>query len=612
MIRGFLTVLLKVMIFWMVFFAIHRLLFVLFNSSFAASSSALQLLTAFGVGIRLDLSVIGYISLLIIVLQVLSLSITRKFCLKCIDYLSFTLIVAFSFILVSSANLYSYWGKHLDGEALDFLKTPGVIIDSLKWYEAPLLVLVGLLFSLMFVGLYKKGVVAKPAFHQVWQVSYTSGAKLLFLLLLAGFMIIPIRGGIGIAPINTGAAFFSDNLFVNHTAINPVWNLGFSMKGVDVRKKSYRFMDDDKANEIFDQLMDESGTCPNVLNVERPNIVIILLESFSAQVIGALGGEPVSPNLDRLITEGLLFNNLMAASDRSDKGLVATLSGYQVMPKYSIIQFPNKSQSLGFLPKSLKNGGYNDMTFIYGGDIGFKNMNSFVIQSGFEKSITQDDFSSKLRGKKWGVHDEHTFDRLLQEMKSSQAPFFKFFFTLSSHEPFDVPGPMRHQDPYLNSIAYTDSCLGQFFDHVKTSGLWENTLFILLADHSVVGPGKATHVDIARFHIPMLWTGGAVSARDTVISKPGSQTDLARTLLCQLKLDEPQNYPFSKNLLDDKNPGFAFYCFNDGFGYLSTTVFQVFNNQTGKFMFYQGHNNDADSLNGKAYLQKVSMDHKLR
>lgn len=596
----------------MVFFAIHRLIFVLFNNSFSSSSSVIQLLTAFGVGMRLDFSVVGYISLLIIVLQILSLVITRKYCLKCIDYLSYGLIVVFSFVLLSSANLYSYWGRHLDGEALAFLKTPGVIFVSLKWYEAPLMLMVGLLLSLSFIVVYRKVVVVKPGFHHVWPVNYTSGAKLLLLLLLAGLMIIPIRGGVGIAPINTGAAFFSDNLFANHTAINPVWNLGFSMKGIDVRQKSYRFMPDDEANAIFDQLMEESGEYPNVLKSDRPNIVIILLESFSSQVVGALGGEPVSPNLDRLTAEGILFNNIMAASDRSDKGLVATLAGYQVMPKYSIIQFPNKSQSLGFLPKSLKNGGYHDMTFIYGGDIGFKNMNSFVIQSGFEKSVTQDDFSSKLRGKKWGVHDEHTFDRLLQEMKGSKTPFLKFFFTLSSHEPFDVPGPMRHKDPYLNSIAYTDSCLGHFINQVKSSGLWENTLFILLADHSVVGPRKATHVDKDRFHIPMVWTGGAISLRDTVIGKPGSQTDLARTLLCQLKLDEPQNYPFSKNLLDEKNPGFAFYSFNDGFGFLSASVFQVYNNQSGKFMLYQGHQSAADSLKGKAYLQKVSMDHKNR
>src|SRR5690606_34774259 len=148
-------------------------------------------------------------------------------------------------------------------------------------------------------------------------------------------------------------------------------------------------------------------------------VVVILLESFSAQVVGALGGEKVTPNLDALAREGILFSDIYAASDRSDKGLVATLAGYQVLPGYSIIQYPNKSQSLPFMPQKLKAAGYRDLSYIYGGDIGFKGMNSFVTLSGFDKVITIDDFPYAARGEKWGVHDEFTFSRLLEEMTAS-------------------------------------------------------------------------------------------------------------------------------------------------------------------------------------------------
>ena len=203
------------------------------------------------------------------------------------------------------------------------------------------------------------------------------------------------------------------------------------------------------------------------------------------------GGDQVTPNFDKLVTEGVLFSNIYAASDRSDKGLVATLAGYQVMPAYSIIQYPAKSQSLSFLPERMREGGYGDMTYMYGGDIGFKGMNSFVTLAGFDQIISISDFPRSSHGQKWGVHDEYTFQRLDEEMRKAEEPYFKFYFTLSSHEPFDVPMETVFDDPYLNSIHYTDRCLGEFIDTVKRVGLWENTLFVLIADHGVPGPIRA-------------------------------------------------------------------------------------------------------------------------
>ena len=231
-----------------------------------------------------------------------------------------------------------------------------------------------------------------------------------------------------------------------------------------------------------------------VLKTDRPNVVLVLLESFSAQVVGALGGEPVTPNLDAVAKEGILFSNIYAVSDRSDKGIVATMAGYQVLPSYSIIQYPAKSQSLSFMPQKMKEAGYKNLTYIYGGDIGFKGMNSFVTLSGFEKVITIDDFPSSVRETKWGVHDEHTFKKLAEEMEQSSTdePYFKFYFTLSSHEPFDVPMDKLYDDPYINSIAYTDKCLGDFIKEVKNKNLWDNTLFVFIADHGTPGPKRAT------------------------------------------------------------------------------------------------------------------------
>ncbi len=281
------------------------------------------------------------------------------------------------------------------------------------------------------------------------------------------------------------------------------------------------------------------------------------------------------------------------------------------MPAYSIIQYPAKSQSLSFLPKRLRENGYGNLTYMYGGDIGFKGMNSFVTLSGFDKIITINDFPRSTQGEKWGVHDEYTFEKLYKEMNDAQKPFFKFYFTLSSHEPFDVPIEKIYENPYLNAVYYTDKCLGDFFRKVKKTKNWDNTLFLLIADHGVAGPLKATSQMKERYHIPMLWTGGAVAVKDTIINTLGSQTDMVSTLLAQLDI-EASGFPFSKNLLSPLVNEFAFFTYPDAFGYITPKSFQVYDNRAKGYIEQQGEITEVDSLRAKAYLQVLSADHLKR
>lgn len=434
-------------------------------------------------------------------------------------------------------------------------------------------------------------------------------------LLIAALLIIPIRGGFGVAPNNTGVAYFSSYNYANHAAVNPLWNLFYSFKRMDARTHHYSFMDDDKALKIFNEMKSAEGDSTlQVLKKDRPNVVLILMESFSAQVVGALGGEQVTPNLDSLAKEGILFSNIYAASDRSDKGLVATIAGYQVLPGYSIIQYPEKAQSLSFLPRELKEAGYGNLTYMYGGDMGFKGMNSFVVLAGFEEVIAIDDFPASTRGKKWGVHDEYTFDRLLAEMENSsreEKPFFKYFFTLSSHEPFDVPMERVNSDPYLNSVYYTDRCLGRFIEGVKAKGLWDNTLFVLIADHGTPGPAKATSQMKERYHIPMIWAGGALAAGDTVVATVGSQKDMVATLLNQLSIPS-EKFTFSRDLLSPAAGEYAFFTYSDAFGYITAGSYQVYDNAAKRYLVTEGDVSPLDSVRGKACLQVVSADHLKR
>ncbi len=610
--KRFITILLKTALFWLLFFAVHRLLFILINSALAADVPWSALLTSLLVGLQLDGSFTGYLVLLAVVMQLPALVISRRFCWQCIHIMNLALIPLFTILLLGDINLYRYWGSHLNNEALSFLKTPGIVMASLHWLEVALFFVAWILISMFFIWMYWLAVMNKAKKHP--KIRFSNKQLLVNIsltLLLGALTLVPIRGGFGVAPINTGDAYFSQHLFANHAAVNPLWNLGYSMKRADARSQSYHFMPDGQAQAIFKDMMRESGKAPKLLNQQRPNIVVILLESFSAQVIAPLGGADVTPNFNALLKEGLFFSNFFASSVRSDKGLVGVLAGYPVMPLYSIMQYPAMSQSLEFLPKHIRQAGYRDFNYLYGGDIGFKSMNSFVTLAGFDRTITIDDFPLKYQGKKWGVHDEYTFEKLIEVMKNSEAPWFNFFFTLSSHEPFDVPMEAVYEDKYLNSVYYTDRCLGQFFTQVKKEGLWDNTLFILVADHGVVGPENAQFTDRKRFNIPMLWTGGALAVKDTVVSTYGGQTDIAATLLNQLDLDA-SSFTFSKNILDSALDGFAFFDYPDAFGIINKNMQQVFDNQSNSFIKFSGEATKIDSLKAKAYMQMVSDDYKKR
>jgi phosphoglycerol transferase MdoB-like AlkP superfamily enzyme len=552
----------------------------------------------------------GYVIVMICVLETILLLITKRFSYKLLFWLNYLLAGIFTALLLANTNLYSYWGRHLDAEALVFLKTPEVILLSISWFETFLFSLAFVAITLLSVFIYnwfasQKSIEVKLSFAK-------ASVTALMVLFIGVLMIIPIRGSFGVAPINTGVAYFSQHIYANHAAINPIWNLLYSFKRMDARTHHYKFMDEDVAIDIHQEMTAKSDSCTRILNQDRPNVVVILLEGFSAQVIGSLGGLQATPNFDALTKTGVLFNSIYAASDRSDKGLVATLAGYQVVPAYSIIQYPAKSQSLTFLPKRLREHGYGNMTYLYGGDIGFKGMNSFVTLSGFDQTITIGDFPRSTQGQKWGVHDQYTFDRLLEELKKVPSePFFKYYFTLSSHEPFDVPMVQVFDDPYVNSVHYTDRCLGQFFDAIKSTKIWDNTLFILIADHGVTGPLKATSQMKERYHIPMLWIGGAMAVTDTIITKLGSQTDMVATLLNQLNISD-EGFPFSKNLLDPSTEEFAFFTYPDAFGYISPLSYQVYDNRAKKYVIQEGIISTIDSIRGKAYLQVISADHLKR
>ncbi len=592
--------LLKYAIFWMLFFIVCRLFFVIYNVSHFTHFSISELLLIFVHGAKLDISIVGY--LLFFNAIILAFFISQRSTISIWYSKIFTglFVFLFSFITIIDAELYRNWGFRMDSTVFLYLRTPKESLAS-----TPVILIFALFFMAVLLGfasflLYRRWVekTLQKAERYRW---YMSPVYLLF----AGVMIIPIRGGVGIAPINQGTVYFSQNVFSNHAALNEIWNLGELLSTMNQRQ-DVQFMSSDEANKHFAKLFTPRKDTVSIINNKRPNILILIMESFTANVVGSLGGKPgVTPNLDRLSKNGVFFTNFYASGDRSDKGIVSVLSGYPAQPTTSIIKYINKSAKLPHLSKELKKLGYSS-GFYYGGEINFANMNSYFISGGYENLVTLNDFSSNELNSKWGAHDHVVFNRLLQDLNKCKNPFFRVMFSLSSHEPFDVPHHSQfdgnsEEEKFLNSVNYTDSCLGNFIDRAGNTSWWNNTWIIIVADHGSRWPGNISYNIPDKFRIPMLWTGGAVKT-DSVISETASQDDIPLMIANQMGISI-KGLDFCKDVIN-RQPGFAFYAFNNGFGFVSDTAVMVWDNTSNKVILKKNMD-ESFKKTGLSFMQKL-------
>lgn len=587
-------------------FALQKPVFMLYNHASGGGLSISDYLQVMVHGLQLDATVAGYLTVIPLLLTLLSVWIPGRYITFILKGYFFIVACIISLIFVVDIALYPYWGFRLDATPLFYLQSPS---DALASAPASTLILQTLVFVVYTYGIFwaLKRFVLLLMPEQYVKKMFTNSVQL---VLLGGILFIPIRGGVTTSTANVGMVYFSKNQFLNHSAINPCFSFLASLSKQQDFAAQYNYFSESQRSKIFKKLTNQpqGDSIPELLTTKNPNIILILMESFSANAIEVLGGEAgVTPNINRLSKEGILFSNMYANSFRTDRGIVAVLNGYLAQPTTSIMKYPAKSQTLPSIAKSLQKKGYtSDM--LYGGDINFTNMQSYFFSSGYSKVTADRDFPLKSRLSKWGANDDITFAHLYQSMtdNSRKEPFFSTFLTLSSHEPFEVPYN-RLKDPYLNSVAFTDSCLGDFIDKLKKLPLWNNTLIVLVSDHGFRYPASVKEHDPKRYHIPMLWLGGAIK-EPRVIANYGNQTDLAATLLYQLDLPHKE-FTFSNNMVDSLQPAYAFYSYNNGFGFIDTTGVSVYDCESEKPLIIKPEaGNEIRLNNGKALLQTLYDD----
>lgn len=519
-------------------------------------------------------------------------------------YIIITLLT--SLIFFGDMALYSFWGTKLDSTVFVYLNSPKEAMASVSGGYIALRMAGILLLAALVSGIL---ILVTPVKMPKINMLGSQLLNTLWIIPLGGVLFLLIRGGIRQSVANVGDAFFSDDQFLNQAAVNPAFSLFSTIDKSKRYEDEFNYFDEAKRAALMKGLYPKSNAHTQyVLNTSRPNILVVLMESFGGTFIKQLGGDPsVAPNLNALAEEGVFFYRCFANSFRTDRGMVCTLSGYPGLPTLSVMKTPSVSETMPNLAASLARAGYTT-DFLYGGDINFTNMKGYLRNGGFQKIVSEDDFSLAQRNdSKWGVNDGVTFDYLYNELKKrdTRKPWFTTFLTLSSHEPFEVPYK-RLADKEYNAFAYTDDCIGRFIAKFRKLPQWKNTLIVFLPDHGHYYPQKGDAREPRYFRIPLIWTGGAVTG-PVKFNKVMNQTDLAATLLAQLGLSH-KNYPFSRNVLSASydNP-FAFYSFNNGFGIIDNTGSSVYDTMSDK-LIHEAYPNQKRLDKGKAILQTLYDD----
>lgn len=586
-------------------FILQKPLFMLYNGSIEKGFGFADYMQVMVHGASLDAATAGYLTAFPFLLVLISIWF-RKFPLKKILYGYYILAAALiSIIFVVDMALYTFWGFKLDASVFLYIDSPKEALASVSVGFILLRVLaILLLIALNSWVLLKITPSVLTATRK--RIAGTAG-----MLLLGGVLFIIIRGGVTESTSNIGQVYFSNEPFLNHSAVNPDFSLLSSMGKSQDFASEFNFFDEEKRAALFDGLYPttDGDSIIQVLNTKRPNILIILMEGFGGAFVEPLGGLPdVTPHFNRLSKEGVFFTNCYANSFRTDRGTVCTFSGYLGLPTASVMKIPAKSRTLPAIAEGLSKAGYKT-DFLYGGDINFTNMKSYLLSTGYQRLIANTDFSlAEQTSNAWGVNDDITFEYLYNQLRNrkEEGPWHTAFLTLSSHEPFEVPYH-RLEDKIPNAFAYTDECLGKFIDRLKQTPAWKDLLVICLPDHGFYYPREGSNAMPRFYHIPLLWLGGAVK-QPMQVDKIMNQTDLAATLLGQLGLEHTA-FTFSRNVLgsDYKYP-FAFYSFNNGFSFRDSTGVTVFDNNSGSILFNEPEADESRLDKGKAILQTVYDD----
>ena len=579
------------------FFIVAKIVFILYNLS-NEDISFFDVVQVLYHGLSLDLSFSLYLLAAPFLLVIASLWFGIPKWVFRIYYIIAAILLSMAF--VADTSLYEFWKFKLDASCLSYLETPTEAMASVTTSYILIRLLCVVLCSTAIYWVYDK---LTP--HSL-EVKLTANRHKLIAtiiaILLIPLIVIGIRGGLSESTTNIGQVYYSQNQFLNHSAVNPVFSFLASFENTVSDVTLYNFYSEPELRQLTKSLYNcESETSDTLLTTNRPNVVVILLESCGSMFLD------VMPNLRQAAIEGIDFTNCYGNSYRTDRGTVSSLSGYLSFPTMSVMKMSNKVGYLPSIARSLQREGYST-EYLYGGDINFTKMKGYLISTGFQQLHWKQDYTlEEQASSKWGVRDDITFKTLSQLIRQHDVgkPFLIGYSTLSSHEPWDVP-VSKYKERQYNGFSYVDDCIGEFLRSMKQSKQWDNLLIVFMPDHSSdFNDYNEQHPD--RNHIPMIWTGGAVK-QPRKLNMICNQSDFAATLLGQMGISHT-DFRFSRDVTSSSyRYPFAVHMFNNGISMVDSTGFMLYDLMSNRITAKTSKDAERMARTAKGILQMAAED----
>jgi phosphoglycerol transferase MdoB-like AlkP superfamily enzyme len=598
----------------MLFFVLMRLIFLVYNAGQLKGIEFIPVLAVFWHALHLDISTACYIMAFPFLVMVIQ-SIWSPRWLNTLHIIySAIILLLLSAITIAEAGVYEEWRTKLHFKALLYLRHPAEIVNTAG---TGLAITGGVIFLILSAGSFI--IWHKWFFVKIIHLKRNLLFSFLFLIITAALMAFGIRGGLKQVPINQSDAYFSKHEILNLAAVNSGWNLVGSViqNYKAMGSNPFVYYTSKEAKEKVAQLYTvPCDSTQMILKTGRPNIVMFILEGWSADLIEALGGDKqIMPHFNSMVKDGMLFTDFYSSGTRSQQGMAAIYSGFPAEPYSTITQQPEKYNKLPSMVKALKKVGYQT-SFYFGGELDYGNMKSYMMFNDFDRITEGADFDASLPRGKLGIHDEYTFKVMESDLDKEKQPFFASIFTVSTHSPYDYDKPAvlsgyEIESQYVNAANYADQCVYDFITNARKKPWFSNTLFIFISDH---GHSTYKNRDIYSpdYHKLVFMLYGDVlreECKGSKANKTGSQTDLPATLLPQLGISA-REFKWSKDLLNPCVPGFAYFSFEVGLGWVRPCGCYVNETRYSEPKYLQslpGCIFSTDSLRkeGNSYLQEL-------
>lgn len=514
-------------------FALARLsLFRAYPEIFAAYGSA-DIAISFLRGMRFDLSI--FLTVTSIFWVLLLVPVYKTGYRKTVLWAMFVFYVLICLFLIVDVAYYGYAGRHLANEPFMMTNDLSFGLDILNGRMNQVAIFV---IAVAVAGYFWNKFVKIPdrpaKSWKSWGITSVIWLAIIFIL---------IRGSVGLKPISTIDAFASGDTNLGNLTLNGAFTSArFLSQKLFIDKFAYKFFDNDEAEKIFTAAHPKSDCqLPTELSVNKPNIVFIMLESWSAYYVDSFGKNNfgLTPNFDRLASEGIAFTRHYSPERRSISAIQAALTGIPPVSGLPSLGFGLETMASGNIGSYFASIGY-DTIFVQSSMRRSFYMDGIAKSLGFKQYYGMEDTKTVLDypDKKASVFgwDHETYNLLAEKLTEAKKPFFAFMFTGSTHIPYaplpqefmKYPEDREGENGFKNTLYYADWSLGQFFESIKNEPWFADTVFIITADHNLGKFEKTDYPDT--FHVPLVIWSPKIKAGGVIDNVTG-HVDIAPTLL---------------------------------------------------------------------------------